>query len=132
MLPETLRGEVYARSSIVQLWFASDLGKKVHFEVWQRRGFVEVGLHFEADQGSNEWLYHAFSQRQAAIDDMLNDDPALPPVVAERWDKGWARVHCEMPTNRLRASPAEVAQIASRFAAIIIALQPICEELMGE
>ncbi len=133
LLPEQWQGfSIGGRANLVQMYFEpNELGRKVHFEVWQRRGYLEVGLHFEAEAGANEFLFSSFQQRQPAIDAALNVEASQPLVRVARWDKGWARVHCEMPTQGVRAVAREANAVAHRLAAMIATLQPMYDEIMS-
>lgn len=127
-LPEPLRDfEVIARYGLVQLHFADNpLGRKIHFELWQQRGRqVELGLHFESDVATNDWLYSCFVLQQGQIDAQLNADASEPPVRVERWDKGWTRVHCEYPISGSYPDAKESPRIAARFATMIATLHPM-------
>ncbi len=134
LLPTSLRDfTVSGWRSLMQLHFADHaLGRKVHYELWQRRGAVELGLHFESDAPTNDWLYSCYHQRQAEIDAALNADDSLPTVAVERWDKGWTRVHCEYPIGGSYPTAAEVELIAARLAAIIACLHPMLLEIVNE
>ncbi len=135
LLPEELRNfEVVVRHGLVQLHFADNpLGRKIHFELWQQRGRqVELGLHFEGDVATNDWLYSCFAQQQPQIDAELNSDPNVPPVRTERWDKGWTRVHCEFPISGSYPDAKEAPRIAARFAAMIALLHPMLIRIVEE
>jgi hypothetical protein len=134
MVPEQLRDfDLAAHYGLVQLHFPDNpLGRKIHFELWQRHRFVELGLHFESDVATNDWLYSCFAQRQAAIDAALNTDGRTPPVLTERWDKGWTRVHCEYPISGSYPDTSEAPQIAARMAAIVATLHPMFVEIVEE
>lgn len=132
MLPEQLRDfEISARYGLVQLHFADNpLGRKIHFEIWPRSRFVELGLHFESDVATNDWLYSCFAQRQPQIDIALNTDGLTPSVLAERWDKGWTRVHCEYPISGSYPDAKEAPQIAARLAVMVATLHPMFIEIV--
>lgn len=133
LLPDARRNfEVGVRYGLVQLHFDDhQLGHKVHYEIWQRTRFVELGLHFESDAATNDWLYSSFAQRQAEIDAQLNAD-AGPLVLVERWDKGWTRVHCEFPISGSRPDANEQPLLAARLADMISVLHPMLLKIVAE
>src|SRR5574341_1219089 len=81
------------RSWLVQLYYAQPL---LHYEVWNlgdRRGRLEIGLHFESrDRGENERLLRGFLAHLFEIKAELGDS-----IEAEAWDKGWTRVYELLP-----------------------------------
>ena len=89
-LPRHLREfKVNRRSWLVQLYYAHPL---LHYEVWnlgERRGELEIGLHFESrNRAENERLLAGFQSRLFEIKAELGDS-----IEAEQWDKGWTKVY---------------------------------------
>lgn len=100
---------------------------RVHYEAWfhWRTGRLELGLHFEKDERTNERLFELFDGRIVEIKHCLGESIEL-----ERWDRGWCRIYetwpCDKPDREFRAAMTE------RFAEIIAVLQPMYDCLAGE
>lgn len=121
-LPRHLREfKVNRRSWLVQLYYAHPL---LHYEVWnlgERRGELEIGLHFESrDRAENERLLAGFQSRLFEIKAELGDS-----IEAEQWDKGWTKVYEVIPRETFTADYLE--HVASRLAQWIVVAQPIFE-----
>ena len=88
-LPKPLRSfEVASRAWLVQLYYDSP---HIHYEVWnlgERRGRLEIGLHFEADKSTNDLLLEYFEARTFEVHAELG-----PRIEIERWTNSWTRVH---------------------------------------
>ena len=111
------------RSWLVQLYYAQPL---LHYEVWNlgdRRGRLEIGLHFESrDRGENERLLRGFLARLFEIKAELGDS-----IEAEAWDKGWTKVYELVPREPFTLE--YVDRVAARLAQIISVMQPIFEDV---
>ncbi len=119
-LPAELQGfsERY-QGALVKVYYG-DSG--VHYEIWLRsNGLLEIGLHFEASQETNERLLRYFSERAIEVIGQLG-----PQVDIEQWTKSWGRVHQTVSFT----SPDEklLAEAIERMAAMIAVLQPMLEE----
>lgn len=91
-----------------------------HYEVWYhgRSQRVEVGLHLEADAGTNQRLLAHLDGHLVAIKTALGLRAELEP-----WDRGWVRLYETLPAPLLDEPLAELA--AARLAAYVAALQPL-------
>lgn len=111
------------RSWLVQLYYVHPL---LHYEVWNlgdRRGSLEVGLHFESrDRNENDRLLRGFLAHLFEIKAALGDS-----VEAEAWDKGWTKVYELFPREPF--TPEYVDRVAARLAQIIAVMQPIFEDV---
>ncbi len=121
-LPPELHDFIYKpRGSLAQLYYADP---RVHFEAWfhWRTSRLELGLHFEKDERTNDRLFEAFDRHIVEIKASLGESIDL-----ERWDKGWCRLYetwpCEKPDRAFRQ------QMTDRFARIIAVLEPIYESV---
>ena len=125
-LPKRLQAfESIRRSWLVQLYYATPL---LHYEVWnlgERRGQLELGLHFESrDHDENERLLHGFQANLFEIKAELGQ-----AVEAEQWDKGWTKVYELLPRQSFTSEYLD--QVAVRLAQFIVFLQPIFEDVYG-
>ncbi len=102
-----------------------DQDKRVHYEVQRMtgRGIFEVGLHFESrNRALNQHLLTGFSRNLFEIHAKLGDS-----VVAEPWDKGWAKLYqvvLEEPLTELFQQ-----QLGQRVAEFIACVHPILQEI---
>jgi hypothetical protein len=131
-LPNAVRGQLPAslrkfksstRAWLCQLYYADP---RLHYEVWnlgERRGLIEIGLHFESqDHAWNLALLAGFSRRMMEVKASLG-----PQWEAEPWDKGWTKVY---ETVSYQPFSDEVLEsIAARLARAITVLQPIWDDL---
>lgn len=121
--PELRRFKSAVRGWLCQLYYADP---RLHYEVWnmgERRGLIEIGLHFESrDADENRELLMAFSRRMVEVKATLGEQ-----WEAEMWDKGWTKVYETVPyapfTEEL------LAAIATRLARAMTVLQPIWDEV---
>lgn len=125
-LPPGLRGFRSAhRSWLCQLYYGDP---RLHYEVWnlgERRGRLEIGLHFESrEPQENAALLRAFSARLAAVKSALG-----PQWEAEKWDRGWAKVYETVPYEAFTEDYLE--RIAGRLAGAVAVLQPLWQALDG-
>jgi hypothetical protein len=121
-LPSALHGFTYKpRGSLAQVYFRDP---RVHYEAWfhWRTGRLELGLHFERDERTNDRLFQSFDRYILQLKDELGQSIDL-----ERWDKGWARLYetwpCEKVDDPFRA------RMSDRFARIIVSSEPILDEV---
>lgn len=107
------------RSWLCQLYYHDP---QVHYEVWnlgERRGRLELGLHFERrDREANRALLRGFSAQMVAIKAALG-----PAWEAEAWDRGWTKVYETVPYEAF--SDEVLDRTARRLARAITVLQPI-------
>ena len=123
-LPKKLQPfKVNLRSWLVQLYYANAL---LHYEVvthGERRGLLEIGLHFESrNPHENARLLDGFMQHLIEIKAELGDQ-----VEAEMWDKGWTKVYETIPLATM--NEAYLERVAEQLARMIIVLQPILEKV---
>jgi len=117
-LPDDLRRFIYkSHGSLAQVYFRDP---KVHYEAWfhWRTGRLELGLHFERDERTNDQLFARYDRHIVEIKADLGESVEL-----ERWDRGWARVYESWPCNKVDRAFRE--QMASRFARLIEVLEAI-------
>jgi hypothetical protein len=111
------------RSWLCQLYYRDPA---LHYEVWnlgERRGCLEIGLHFESrDRGVNTALLRGFSGRMVEVKAVLG-----PQWEAEQWDKGWTKVYETVPHEPF--SPDLLERVARRLARAMTVLQPIWDAL---
>src|SRR3990172_2092740 len=123
-LPADLRRFKSAtRSWLCQIYYRDPY---LHYEVWnlgERRGLLEIGLHFESrDAQKNAALLAGFSRRMAEVKHALG-----PQWEAEPWDRGWTKVYETVPYEPF--SDESLSAISARLARAITVLQPIWEAL---
>ncbi|MGH2523380.1 MAG: hypothetical protein ACRDH2_12830, partial [Anaerolineales bacterium] len=119
-LPPSLRKfKSSVRGWLCQLYYHDS---HLHYEVWnlgERRGRIEIGLHFESrDRAKNAALLTGFARRMVEVKAALG-----PQWEAEQWDKGWTKVYETVPYEPF--SDELLASIAARLARAIAVLQPI-------
>ena len=111
------------RSWLCQLYYSD---ARLHYEVWnmgERRGLIEIGLHFESrDRAQNQALLAGFSRRMIEVKAGLGAQ-----WEAEPWDKGWTKVYETVPYESFSDEVLEA--ISTRLARAITVLQPIWEEV---
>jgi hypothetical protein len=123
-LPPPLRKfKTAGRPWLCQLYYADPL---LHYEVanlGERRGRVEIGLHFESrNHAVNSALLAGFSRRMVEVKATLG-----PQWEAEQWDKGWTKVYETVPYEPF--SDETLQAIAARLARAMNVLQPIWDSL---
>ncbi|CAG0950778.1 hypothetical protein ANRL3_00224 [Anaerolineae bacterium] len=123
-LPKKLQAfKVTLRPWLVQFYYANSL---LHYEVvthGERRGLLEIGLHFESrNSDENARLLNGFMQHLFEIKAELGDQ-----VEAEMWDKGWTKVYETLPLETM--NEAYLERVAERLAHMIGVLQPILEKV---
>ena len=123
LLPPGLQTfHVQPRGQLCQWWYGPD--KRIHYEIWlhERWARLELGLHFEAEAGRNEWLRRQFAERLIEVACVLGRG-----IEAEPWDKGWARVYETHPLWPL--DEARLEEVAARAAQFVALVQPLYDEL---
>ena len=123
-LPKPLRDfKTAGRAWLVQLYYDSPSS---HYEVWnlgERRGRLEIGLHCEARDGDvNARLLDGMLTHLFEIKAELG-----PSFEAEPWDKGWTKVYETIPLEKFSAEYVE--HVAARVAQVIGVLEPIRRDL---
>ena len=124
-LPGKWQGfKTHVRPWLVQLAYADPL---LHYEVatlGQRRGILEIGLHFESrDPAVNARLLEGFLRHLFEIKAELGEG-----FEAEKWDKGWTKVYETIPLETF--NEAYVDRVAARLVRAIVVLQPILDEML--
>ena len=131
-LPEAVRPQVpqrwrkfktAGRPWLVQLYYTDPL---LHYEVTnlgERRGLLEIGLHFESrTSGTNTALLEGFRNCLVEVKATLG-----PQWEAEQWDRGWTKIYETVPYEPF--SDETLRAIAKRLATAMTILQPIWESL---
>lgn len=123
-LPKELQAfKTNLRPWLVQFYYANSL---LHYEVvthGERRGLLEIGLHFESrNPDENARLLNGFMQHLFEIKAELGDQ-----VEAEMWDKGWTKVYETLPLATM--NEAYLSRVVERLARMISVLQPIMEKV---
>ena len=115
--------KTHVRPWLVQLSYADPL---LHYEVvtlGQRRGVLEIGLHFESrDPAVNARLLDGFLRHLFEIKTELGDG-----FEAEKWDKGWTKVYETIPLEPF--TDEYLDRVAGRLAHVIVVLQPLLDQL---
>jgi hypothetical protein len=125
-LPKSLWNfQTASRAWLVQLYYDSSY---IHYEAWnlgERRGRLEIGLHFESREANlNARFLDGMLAHLIEIKAELG-----PSFEAEPWDKGWAKVYETIPLDRF--SPEYLEQVATRMAQVIAVLEPIRQHIQG-
>ena len=126
-LPKKLQTfKINTRAWLVQLYYVDPLQ---HYEVvtlGERRGKLEIGLHFESRSVEvNARLLDGFMLHLFEIKAELGDH-----VEAEMWDKGWTKVYETIPLEAFNED--YVNRVADRLAKMMVVLQPIYEAMTNE
>lgn len=123
-LPPGLRDFQWrARSYLIQLYYGDP---DMHFEVWslKRLGRLEMGLHFESEDGAfNERMFLFFDRYIIELKAKLGQGVEL-----ERWDRGWSRIFESIPLSPFDETFLE--SVSTRLAEMISLLQPLCEKAL--
>jgi hypothetical protein len=121
--PGLRRFKSVSRGWLCQLYYRDP---RLHYEVWnlgERRGLIEIGLHFESrDRARNLALLAGFSRRMVEVKASLG-----PQWEAEAWDKGWTKVYETISYQPFSDDLLE--SVSARLARAITVLQPIWDEL---
>ncbi|HKZ69267.1 MAG TPA: hypothetical protein VJ020_04255, partial [Anaerolineales bacterium] len=87
--PHLQKFKAASRGWLCQLYYRDP---RLHYEVWnlgERRGLLETGLHFESrERHVNEALLRGFFPHMIEIKATLG-----PGWEAEYWDRGWTKVY---------------------------------------
>ena len=123
-LPPPLRKfRTAGRAWLCQLYYA-DPG--LHYEVTnlgERRGLIEIGLHFESrNSATNSALLAGFLNHMVEVKATLG-----PQWEAEQWDRGWTKIYETIPYEPFSAET--LAAVAGRLARAMVVLHPIWEAL---
>ena len=123
-LPPPLRKfKSASRGWLCQLYYRDP---RLHYEVWnmgERRGLLEIGLHFESkDRAKNLALLAGFSRHMVEVKAALG-----PQWEAEPWDRGWTKVYETVPYEPFSTEVLET--VARRLARAMTVLQPIWDGL---
>ena len=123
-LPIPLRRfKSFSRGWLCQLYYRE---AQLHYEVWnlgERRGQLEIGLHFESkNRAANLALLNGFDRHMVEVKATLG-----PQWEAEMWDRGWTKVYETVPY--VPFSTEVLADVAQRLARAITILQPIWDSL---
>ena len=131
-LPEAIRPKLLkplrdlhtaSRAWLVQFYYDDP---RIHYEVWnlgERRGRLEIGLHFEArEAGLNARLLDGMLAHLFEIKAELGLS-----FEAEPWDKGWTKVYETIPLDKFSTEYLE--RVAARVAQVIGILEPIRRDL---
>ena len=107
------------RAWLMQLYYDDP---RIHYEIWnlgERRGRLEIGLHFEAREADlNARLLDGMLAHLFEIKAELG-----PSFEAEPWDKGWTKVYETIPLDKFSTEYLE--RVATRVAQVIGVLEPI-------
>ena len=111
--------QIAGRAWLVQLYYDDP---RVHYEVWnlgQRRGRLEIGLHCESREAALN------AQHLAGMSSHLFEIKARlgASFEAEPWDKGWTKVYETIPLEPFNSDYLE--RVAARVAQVIQVLEPI-------
>ena len=123
-LPQPLRKfKTSGRPWLCQLYYTDP---NLHYEVanlGERRGLIEIGLHFESrNSATNTALLAGFLNHMVEIKATLG-----PQWEAEQWDKGWTKLYETVPYEPFTTELLE--SISGRLAQAMIVLQPIWDGL---
>ena len=123
-LPKKLQAfKVYLRPWLVQFSYTDPL---LHYEVvthGERRGVLEIGLHFESRTSQvNAELLAGFMRHLFEIKIELGEQ-----IEAEVWDKGWTKVYETIDLDSF--DQAYLDHVAGRLAKMMTVLQPIFEKV---
>jgi hypothetical protein len=123
-LPVALRRfKSFSRGWLCQLYYREAL---LHYEVWnlgERRGLLEIGLHFESkNRATNLALLNGFERHMVEVKATLG-----PHWEAEMWDRGWTKVYETVPYAPFSSEVLD--EVAQRLARAITILQPIWDSL---
>lgn len=124
-LPPPLRKFKSAtRSWLCQLYYHDP---RLHYEVWnmgERRGRLEVGLHFESQHAAdNTALLTGFARHMVEIKATLG-----ATWEAEQWDRGWTKVYETLPYAPFDTELLDAT--AQRLARAMQVLQPIFADVI--
>jgi hypothetical protein len=121
--PNLQKFKSMTRSWLCQLYYGDP---RLHYEVWnmgERRGVLEIGLHFESKEHAvNEALLRGFCLHMIEVKAKLGAG-----WEAEQWDKGWTKVYETIPYEPF--STDLLARVGKRLGRAITIMQPIWDGL---
>ena len=121
--PELRRFKTQTRPWLCQLYYRKPL---LHYEVWnmgERRGLLEIGLHFESrNPVENERYLRGFSRYLTEIKARLGAQ-----WETEQWTKSWTKVFAVIKYEPF--SNAYLDAVAGQLTQAMIVLQPMFEEI---
>jgi hypothetical protein len=121
--PELRKFKTLTRAWLCQLYYRNPL---LHYEVWnmgERRGVLELGLHFESRTAAeNERYLRGFSRYLTEIKARLGGQ-----WETEQWTKSWTKVYAVIKYEPF--SDAFLQTVAGQWTQAVIVLQPIFEEI---
>ena len=115
MLPSNLRDFETARMGGVFKVFYDD--RRQHFELWFRRGGLEVGFHLEGSERDEE-VARTLERKLRAIRTELGGDVRLEP-----FGNGW--VHLFEEWKGASREPGQAAEAAERLAEYVRVVEPL-------
>lgn len=111
------------RGWLCQLYYRDP---RLHYEVWnlgERRGLLEIGLHFESrDRAVNEQLLRGFFPHMIEIKATLGSG-----WEAEYWDRGWTKVYETVSYEPFGMELLD--RVAKRLARAMTILTPILADV---
>jgi hypothetical protein len=120
--PELRKFKSQTRAWLCQLYYRDP---QLHYEVWnqgERRGLLEVGLHFESRNPlENERYLRGLARYLTEIKAQLGFQ-----WEAEQWTKSWTKIYQVVKYEPF--SDVYLDTIASRLAQAVTVLQPMFEE----
>jgi hypothetical protein len=115
--------KTFVRGWLCQIYYADP---RAHFEVWnmgERRGVLEIGLHFESrDRAVNEALLRGFFPHMIEVKVALGQR-----WEAEYWDKGWTKVYETVPYEPFSVELLD--GVSRRLARAMTVLIPILDDV---
>jgi hypothetical protein len=121
--PRLQKFKAASRGWLCQLYYRDP---RLHYEVWnlgERRGLLEIGLHFESrDRAVNEQLLRGFFPHMMEIKATLGSG-----WEAEYWDRGWTKVYETVSYEPF--STGWLEKVAGRLARAMTVLSPIWEDV---
>ncbi len=124
--PELRRFRTLTRAWLCQLYYHSP---RLHYEVWnqgERRGLLEIGLHFESkNPAENERFLRGFSRYLIEVKAQLGAQ-----WEAEQWTKSWTKVYAMVKYEPF--TDVYLDTVAAQLTQAIVVLQPIFEEIRAK
>lgn len=121
--PDQRKFKTATRGWLCQLYYRDP---RLHYEVWnmgERRGVLEIGLHFESkDSEVNQALLRGFQRHMIEVKVKLG-----PRWEAEPWDKGWTKVYETIPYEPFNSDLLD--RVGKRLGRAMSVLTPIWHDL---
>ena len=121
--PELRRFKTITRAWLCQIYYRHPL---LHYEVWnqgERRGLLELGLHFESrNPAENERYLRGFNRYLAEVKARLGVQ-----WETEQWTRNWTKVFAVIRYEPF--SDAYLQSVSGQLAQAIVVLQPMFEEI---